>query len=60
MIETKQKGRYIYITVAIKDDDLCEYIVKLQKGSTNLSSYLRQLIREDMLRDNVRHNNFKF
>lgn len=60
MIETKQKGRYIYITVAIKDDDLCDYIVKLQKGSTNLSSYLRQLIREDMIKHDVRNNEFKF
>lgn len=60
MIETKQKGRYIYVSVAVKDDDLCEYIVKLQRGSTNLSSYLRNLIREDMLRHDVRNNDFKF
>ena len=60
MIDSKQKGRYIYITVAISDNDLCEYILKLQKNSTNLSAYLRNLLRQDMLRDDVRHNDFKF
>ena len=49
MIDTKKKGRYIYITVAIKDDDLCEFITdELQAKSVNLSAYLRELIRQDM------------
>lgn len=49
MIDEKQKGRYIYITVAIKDEDLCNYVTELQKdSSTNLSAYLRKLIRKDM------------
>ena len=49
MIDEKQKGRYIYITVAIKDEDLCNYINELQRdSSTNLSAYLRKLIRKDM------------
>ena len=49
MIDNQQKGRYIYITVALKDEDLCNYIIELQKdSSTNLSAYLRKLIRKDM------------